>query len=339
MPYGRVNRRYMWCIKYVYGPLVYCKNTLINVDKSRKSVDNLWVSGFKNVFVFYNTPNFYGCATMRLSISNNFKSGEQDMTISIDDFVKKYDGSSVDFDKQYGAQCVDLFNFYNSEVVGAPFIGTPITGGARDLYEHDSSARAENYKKLDANSPEQAGDVLVYGEPNGRYKVGNQTIFLGHVRIVVSPGVYIEQNARVAQKTIVDSDKVNGLLGILRPLKFIGGIVPQNEVSPPTNQNKHTIQKGDTFWGLEESNGWAHGTLQQLNPSLDAHALPIGGEMIIPAIKQEQPKSEERYYTVQPNDTYWGLEDAWQLPHGRLQQLNPQYPARQLPIGARIRIG
>lgn len=261
------------------------------------------------------------------------------MTISIQEFVKKYDGSSVDYDKKYGAQCVDLFNYYNAEVVGAPFIGTPITGGARDLYEADSSARAKFYKKLGTDSPEQAGDVLVFGAPNGRFVENNKTFFLGHVRIVVSPGVYIEQNARVAQKTIVDSDKVNGLIGVLRPLKFIGGIVPQNEVSPPTNQNKHTIQKGDTFWGLEESNGWAHGSLQELNPSLDAHALPIGGEMIIPTVKQETPKDEKRYYTIKPNDTYWGLEDAWQLPHGTLQQLNPQYPARELPIGANIRIG
>lgn len=259
------------------------------------------------------------------------------MTISIEEFVKKYNGSSVDFDKQFGAQCVDLFNFYNSEVVGAPFIGTPVTGGARDLYEHDSPVRSEFYKKLGTDSPEQAGDVLVYGEPNGRYKVNGQTIFLGHVRMVVTPGQYIEQNARVAGETIVDSDRVGGLLGILRPLKFIGGVVPQNVPVQQGNQNKHTINSGDTFWGLEESNGWAHGTLQALNPSLDAHALPIGAEMIIPTVKQEAPQSEERYYTVQRNDTYWGLEDAWQLPHGTLQQLNPQYPARALPIGARIR--
>lgn len=261
------------------------------------------------------------------------------MTISIDDFVKKYDGKSVDFDKKFGAQCVDLFNYYNSEVVGAPFIGTPVTGGARDLYEVDSPARAQFYKKLAADSQLQAGDVHVYGEPNGRYVENGRTIFLGHVRIYIGNGQYIEQNGKISGKTIVDSDKVGGLLGILRPLRFIGENSPQDVPPTTTNKNKHTIQKDDTFWGLEEKNGWAHGTLQNLNPGLDPKKLPIGAEINIPAAVEEPPKNEERYYTVQPNDTYWGLEDAWQLPHGTLQQLNPQYPARQLPIGARIRIG
>lgn len=260
------------------------------------------------------------------------------MTISIEEFVKKYDGSSVDFDKQFGAQCVDLFNFYNSEVVGAPFIGTPITGGARDLFEHDSPVRAEFYKKLGTDSPEQAGDVLVYGMPNGRYVVNNQTIFLGHVRMVVRPGVYIEQNARVAQKTIVDSDKVGGLLGILRPLKFVGGLVPQNVPPQTSDQNKHTIQTGDTFWGLEEAHGWAHGSLQQLNPDLDAHALQIGTEINLPTVKQEAPQDEKRYYTIRSGDTFWGLEDAWQLGHGTLQQLNSELDPRRLTIGSNIRI-
>lgn len=261
------------------------------------------------------------------------------MTISVEQFVSKYNGTSVDFDKKYGAQCVDLFNFYNSEVVGAPFIGTPRTGGARDLYEVDSPVRAQYYKKLSADSQLQTGDVLVYGEPNGRYIDGKVVKFLGHVRMYIGDNKFIEQNARVAGKTIVDSDKVGGLLGVLRPLRFIGENSPQDVTPPPQNQNKHTIQKDDTFWGLEESNGWIHGTLQNLNPGVDAKKLQIGSEINIPAAAKEAPKSEERYYTVQPNDTYWGLEDAWQLPHGRLQQLNPQYPARQLPVGARIRIG
>lgn len=261
------------------------------------------------------------------------------MTISIQQFVDKYKDKSVDFDKKYGAQCVDLFNYYNTEVVGAPFIGTPVTGGARDLYEVDSPVRSQYYKRLSTNSPLQAGDVLIYGAPNGRYVENGVQQFLGHVRMYIGDGQFIEQNGKIAGKTIVDSDKVGGLLGILRPLRFIGENSPQDVPPTPSNKNKHTIQKGDTFWGLEEANGWPHGTLQNLNPGLDAKKLQIGSEINIPAAAEEPPKNEKRYYTIQSGDTYWGLEDAWQLPHGRLQELNPQYPARELPIGARIRIG
>lgn len=40
--------------------------------------------------------------------------------------------------------------------------------------------------------------------------------------------------------------------------------------------NWHTISKGDTFWAIEVKHGMPHGTLQRLNPRLNARALPIG---------------------------------------------------------------
>lgn len=259
------------------------------------------------------------------------------MTKTITQFITDYDGKSVDYDKKYGAQCVDLFNFYNSEVVNAPFIGTPATGGARDLYEVESGTRAKFYKKLTADSQLQAGDVVVYGAPNGRYVENGQTFYLGHVRIYVGNGNFIEQNGKTSQVTTVSNMKVGGILGVLRPLKFIGQNSPQN-VSPTTpNQNKHTIQKGDTFWGLEERYNLAHGTLQQLNPGLDPKGLKIGSEIIIRDEPTTTTRTAETYYIIQENDTLWGLEDAWQLPHGTLQTLNPGIKPRSLQIGQRIR--
>lgn len=260
------------------------------------------------------------------------------MTISVDEFVKKYDGKAVDFDKKYGAQCVDLFNFYNSEVVGAPWIGTPVTGGARDLYEVDSPARAQYYKKLGADSQLQAGDVEVFADPHGRYIENGRQYFLGHVRIYIGNGKYIEQNGKVSKSTAITDKKLIGLLGILRPLRFIGENSPHDVPSTTTTKNKHTIQKGDTFWGLEESRGWSHGILQSLNPSLDPKKLSVGSEINIPGEKKEEPKSEERYYTIKSGDTFWDLENGWQQPHGTLQRLNPALDPRKLGIGQRIRI-
>lgn len=257
--------------------------------------------------------------------------------ISVQAFAEKYNGKSVDFDKKYGSQCVDLFNFYQKEVIEGTFIGTPRTMGARDLYEVDSDARAKSYKKLPADSQLQVGDVLVYGEPYGRYVEGAKTSFLGHVNIYIGDGRVIQQNGKISQKTTIDPVFKSGLLGILRPLRFIGQNEPQNVPQPPSNKNKHTIQKGDTFWGLEEQYGWTHGTLQQLNPGLDAKKLQIGAEIIVPGESASAPSAAETYYEIRSGDTFWALENAWQLPHGRLQELNPGVDPRTLQIGQRIR--
>jgi len=259
------------------------------------------------------------------------------MTISVQSFAEKYENKSIDYDKQFGAQCVDLFNFYNSEVVGGDWIGTPATNGARDLYEVDSSVRSKFYKKLAANSQLQVGDVLVYGPPHGRYIVNGVQVFFGHVNIYLGNDHVIQQNARWNQKTTIDKLFKNGLLGILRPLRFIGENSPQKESTQTPYKNKHVIQKDDTFWGLEEKNGWDHGTLQQLNPGLEPKALSIGSSIVIPTKSTAEPHPDKTYYVIRAGDTFWGLEDAWQLQHGSLQQLNPDLEPRALQIGARIR--
>lgn len=47
--------------------------------------------------------------------------------------------------------------------------------------------------------------------------------------------------------------------------------------SSSTNQSSTlAIASGDTYWDLENKNGWAHGTLQALNPNFEAHHLHPG---------------------------------------------------------------
>lgn len=259
------------------------------------------------------------------------------MTISIDQFVKKYDGKAVDFDKAYGAQCVDLFNFYNSEVVGAPWIGTPITGGARDLWENAKGAPSKHYRRLAVGAQILRGDVLVYGEPLGRAVVKGRTIFFGHVRIALGGGRTIEQNGRISQRTTIQPLSTSGMIGILRPIKFEPKNAPQTTPAPTQNKNKHTIISGDTFWGLEERYGLKHGTLQKANPTLDPKRLRIGEVINLTPRTDERPAPAAQYYNIKSGDTFWDLENAWQLPHGRLQQLNPGVQPRALQIGQRIR--
>lgn len=255
----------------------------------------------------------------------------------VQQFADKYNGKSIDFDKHYGAQCVDLFNFYVKEVLGAPWIGTPKTGGARDLAEVSSEAREKTFKILPPNEPTLSGDVNVYGEPNGRYIENGVQKFAGHVDIELGDGRVIQQNAKYNQKTTVDNHRAGGKIAILRPIKFLNQHSPQNVTPPPQNKNKHTIKPGDTFWGLEESYKIPHGTLQQLNPGLDPKNLQIGSEIVIRGESTPVINTPETYYTIKSGDTFWGLENAWQLPHGTLQNLNQGVNPRALAIGQRIR--
>lgn len=257
--------------------------------------------------------------------------------ISVQQFVEKYRGKSIDFDKAYGAQCVDLFNFYNKEVVGAPWIGTPKTGGARDLFEVPAANKDKHYKALGANSQLQIGDVLVFGEPYGRVVENGAVKFYGHVTIYIGNAQIIQQNGRIAQRTTVDPLFKKGMIGVLRPLRFSTQTSPQESPDNAQNKNKHIIKKGDTFWGIEESKGLPHGTLQTLNPGIDPRSLAIGQEIILPSRPSATINTAETYYTIKEGDTFWALENAWQLPHGTLQRLNPTSDPRNLQIGQRIR--
>lgn len=139
----------------------------------------------------------------------------------MEQFLTKYNGQPVDFDKAYGVQCVDLFNYYNQDVVQAPRIGTPVTNGARDLYEVPSTARDAHYQKLPANTQLQRGDVLVYGQPHGYGIVNGVGRYFGHVAIYLGNGQLFQANANGKRYAHIAPLFTNGLLGVLRPNKFL----------------------------------------------------------------------------------------------------------------------
>ncbi|GAB2979062.1 CHAP domain-containing protein [Nocardioides montaniterrae] len=93
---------------------------------------------------------------------------------SVDAFVSRRNGQFPDYDGQYGSQCVDLFEYYNRDVVGAPVAW----GNAYQLY---GAASADYYDKYPAGSgyTPVKGDVAVWNT-NSAGSGGN-----GHVAIVL----------------------------------------------------------------------------------------------------------------------------------------------------------
>lgn len=117
---------------------------------------------------------------------------------------------------------------------------------------------------------------------------------------------------------------------------------PSAYISTPETQGiipeTHTIKDGDTFWALEIKYNIPHGLLQQINPQYNARALPIGGTIRLKPEANNRAPENKRVHTIVKDDTFWDLENKYNLSHGTLQQRNPQYDARALPIGATIRI-
>jgi hypothetical protein len=61
--------------------------------------------------------------------------------VRLSDFIEKYNGVAVDYDKAHGAQCVDLARQYWQDVwkVPQPEL-TGSEGAAAFFFKHDSSA-------------------------------------------------------------------------------------------------------------------------------------------------------------------------------------------------------
>ncbi len=57
----------------------------------------------------------------------------------------------------------------------------------------------------------------------------------------------------------------------------------------------YIIKPGDTFWELEKKNGWAHGTLEKLNPGVDPRKLKVGQKIKIPSGSKNQSQAKPSF--------------------------------------------
>jgi hypothetical protein len=96
------------------------------------------------------------------------------------EFVNKYAGKKIDYDKKFGCQCVDLFRQYCQDVWQIPHTGG--VEGASDLWNKYEKLPGEKTYLKKTQRPEY-GSAVVFGS--------NDTNKYGHVAIVIrstSPG-------------------------------------------------------------------------------------------------------------------------------------------------------
>lgn len=131
--------------------------------------------------------------------------------MTLDEFVKNYEGKQVDFDKAFGSQCVDLFRQYSKEVLQIPE-HTGAVEGAKDLYLNFSSMPKMNKYFQKVFTPHK-GDIVVFNK--------SDTNKYGHVAIVLyatnkSLVVFEQDGFNQSKGSYINIWNYNRILGFLR---------------------------------------------------------------------------------------------------------------------------
>lgn len=134
------------------------------------------------------------------------------------EFINTYLNKKIDFDKHYGAQCVDVFRQYCKDVLNIEHTGSVI--GAKDLFLNYENLPLEKkyFEKLKTNNLFY-GDVIVWDK-----SISNE---YGHVAIVINQlsendVLVIEQDGFNQQGLKFKTRNLVNNLGVLR---FKGGKV------------------------------------------------------------------------------------------------------------------
>lgn len=148
--------------------------------------------------------------------------------MTLQEFIKKFENKTIDFDGNYGGQCVDLFNKYLVDCLSIP---NPIqqfpVASAYQIYGY---AQNNNGFACIPNSPTavpQAGDIIIWNQGVGPH---------GHVGVFVEGDVMsfrsFEQNWNGVQKCRIVNHPYDHVTGWLRPKRATPEVAPAPVYTP-----------------------------------------------------------------------------------------------------------
>ena len=133
----------------------------------------------------------------------------------LEEFVKKYNGVKVDFDKAHGAQCVDLFRQFSKECLGiSEHTGVCSTsGGAKDLFlDYPKMPLEKKYFNRLRNKGNVPGDILIWDKTD-KNEFGHVAIYLGKLN---NDFIVFEQDGFKQDGAKINLRSKTNLLGFLR---------------------------------------------------------------------------------------------------------------------------
>ena len=129
--------------------------------------------------------------------------------MTLEEFVKKYNNKGIDYDGNFGDQCVDLYRQYVKEVLQYP--QSPPVVGAKDIWD---TYLPEYFRRID-NTPygvPSEGDIVIFSMG----KFGHVSIFLeGNASRFTS----FDQNYPLGSKCHKQGHTYSAVIGWLTPIK------------------------------------------------------------------------------------------------------------------------
>ena len=99
----------------------------------------------------------------------------------------------------------------------------------------------------------------------------------------------------------------------------------------------HYVQPKESLWRIAYTYGISVDSLQALNPQL-GDTLSVGSTLKVPSKTAEEIAAQFDYYTVQPKEGYFRLEEKLGLSKADLQALNPSLDSTVLMVGMVLKI-
>lgn len=131
--------------------------------------------------------------------------------MKLEEFIKKNTGKKVDYDKRYGAQCVDLFRQYCQDVLCIPHTGG--VEGAKDLFiNYEKMEKEKQYFSKITGTSFIPGDVAIWADSSTN-KYGHVAIIVGTINddlIVFEQDGFKQDGAKIVLRS------TDRLLGALR---------------------------------------------------------------------------------------------------------------------------
>ena len=109
------------------------------------------------------------------------------------------------------------------------------------------------------------------------------------------------------------------------------------QIATAPTLGKHVVAPKETLWRVAYTYGISIDSLRVLNPEL-GDTLSIGALLKVPIKTAEEKAAQFSYYTVQPREGYYRIEQKLGLSRGKLEALNPELISVDLQAGMILKI-